>query len=253
MTTRKLLRVGLEKNKSGLIQGILARFYHWNETLPLDIVDLKLVAETILLSFNQVWIGKPHEKVRESKYIVEFTGFIKVDYEDQYRFHIIANGGVKFWFNNELLIDSWDNKTLQKQASNIIRLKQGYYRIRLLYCNWSKPGEIRLKMERPSGIEDISVKNIFFTIGEIFFVTNLPDNYVIVFTPINPQRSVKKCTAINDICMVELKYYEQPYECLVSIYNDRGELIYRSTQSLIMWGGDEYKLTLIETGDSNVK
>jgi len=239
------LSISLEKVKSGLFKGVLARFYEWKGAPPDDVNHLTSVAESVFVNLNHIWLNKPHEKVKSEKYIVEFSGFLEVVEEGLYRLHVVANGGVKLWIDESLTISSWNPNRLQKLASLPLPLRKGFHRLRLLYCNAQRLGEIRVSWEKQEGmLEEIPREALYFSLGEHVFITNIPDYYVTVLTPIESPVpvEVKKCMGINNMCTIELKYNEQPFKCLVSIYDDKNQLVYRTQHPLLMWGGDVYEL-----------
>lgn len=239
------LDLSLEKAKSGLFNGVLTRFYEWKDAPPSDVYQLMNVGESVFAHLNHIWLDKPHEKVKSERYIVEFKSFFEVVEEGLYRFHIVANGGVKLWVNGSLVINSWNPYKLQKLVSTPLHLRNGFHRLRLLYCNAQRLGEIRVSWERQGGVlEEIPRKRLYFSIGEHVFIMNIPDYYVVVFTPVELLEPIetKKCIGINGMCVVELKYDEQPLDCLISIYDDKGRLVYRTSRSLLIWGGDVYEL-----------
>lgn len=238
----------IKKTKSGLMEGILVHFYEWRDTPPLDTQGLAPVAETVFVHLNHLWRDKPHEKVRSEKYLAEFKGFIATE-RGTYRFHVVSSGGVKIWVDENLVVDSWVLDKLRKLSSNPIPLNRGFHRFRLLYCNAKRPGWIRVTWEKPGGvIEDIGRKDLYFSIGEHVFITNLPDNYTVVLTPLEKSLEIKRCVSVSGLCTIEVKYTEQPLECIMSVYNEKGQPVFRGVQPITVWGGDVYELLPSDRG-----
>ncbi|MEM1879489.1 MAG: PA14 domain-containing protein [Desulfurococcaceae archaeon] len=231
----------LVKVKHGVFQGILARFYSLKEPFT-DDIERSALAEKVLPSINHVWIGKPHDRV-EKNYIVEFKGFLKVQESGSYRFFVVANNGIKLWLNEKLLLESWRDSPTRRLDTSSISLEEGYYRIRLLhYC---KVGfsEVRLGWVKPNGKEEyIPGENMCFSTGEHVFVL-LPDKYVVRVAPLRDDVREKLCISLNNTCVVEVPYGEQPLIALLSIYDEKGQIVFRTTEPVELWGGDvlEYR------------
>ncbi|MEM1596321.1 MAG: PA14 domain-containing protein [Desulfurococcaceae archaeon] len=233
----------LLREKSGLMEGLLARFYEWRNNVPSNVDNMSPAVETIIFKLSNTWIGKPDDRLKGNHYILEIKGYIKIDERGLYRFHIVSNGGIRFWINNSLLVDSWVPR-LQKNISSTLQLSKLYNKIRILYYNYEKLGRLEVLWERIGGKPvEIPHKNLFFSIGKYVFFTNIPDNFTVVITPVEYSRisEIKKCVSINGICTLELGEDEQPLDCLISVLNENGELVFRSTEPFTLWGGDVYR------------
>lgn len=226
----------LVKIKHGVFQGVLARFYPLKEPFSED-VKLPVLAEKVLPQINHVWIGKPHDKVKGA-YVVEFRSFLKVPERGDYRLFVVANNGIRLWLNEKLLLTSWVDAATRRLDTNSVNLDRGYYRVRLLhYCRHSF-SEVRLGWIKPGGLEEyITAENLFFSIGEQVFI-NLPDNYMVRAVVVENGVREKLCMSLNSICIIELPYGEQPLKALISIYDEKRRLIFRSTKPVELWGGD---------------
>lgn len=238
----------LVKTKSGLINGLHTVFYTWDTpNPPSDTTGLPPVAETISPRVDYIWPGKPHEKVRADKFMAEFKGFLRVNTPGVYRFYTISSDGVLLWLSESILIKAWYDMPPRLHISNEIRLNQGYYRIRLLYYNRHPFGQVVLGWIKPDKTSEvIPSENLFFSIGEHAFITNLPNNYWVRLMPLRENLSPKTCIGVNNLCMIEIPYAEQPYECLVSIYDDKNTVITRLTEPFLIWGGDVFEYLVEE-------
>lgn len=227
------------------MEGVSVYFYDWREGPPDEVLNLEPVVKTVLPSLNHTWAGKPDDRMKSDKYVAEFVGFLKIDVEGEYKFLVKSYGGVKFLINNNSVIDSWILE-YQKIKSKGLYLGKGYHRFRLLYCNPGRYGEIRIKWKKPTGeVEDIPRAQLYFTIGEHVFFTGLPDNFTVVLTPTLISIERKTCISINDVCMIKIEIHEQPFESLVSVYNEKNQPVYRATQPLLIWGGDVYRFQVL--------
>ncbi|MEM1800874.1 MAG: PA14 domain-containing protein [Desulfurococcaceae archaeon] len=233
----------LVKIKSGLMNGLRMVFYLWDTPdPPSETTGLTPVVETISPRVEYIWPGKPHEKVRAERFMAEFTGFIHVKKPGFYRFYVISSDGVLFWLDGNLLINAWHDTPPRLYMSGEIRLDQGYHRARLLYYNRHPFGQVTLGWIKPDKTSEvIPGENLFFTIGEHVFITNIPDNYRVSFIPLREELGPKTCISVNNICMVRIPYNEQPYECLVSIYDDKNTVTAKLTEPFLIWGGDVFE------------
>ena len=118
----------LIKDKPGLMEGLLARFYEWRDIPQIDLDNVSPTVETVVFKLNNVWLGKPDERLKSEYYVLEIKGYIKIDDTGSYRFHVTSNGGVKLWVNDSLLIDSWVSR-LQKHVTNPVSLSKPFNRI----------------------------------------------------------------------------------------------------------------------------
>lgn len=231
------------REKSGLMEGLLARFYEWRDVVPDSVDGMNPLVETVISRLSNTWIGKPDDRLKGNYYVLEIKGFIRIDQEGSYRFHIVSNGGIRLWVNNLLLIDSWVSR-LQRHVSSPLQIDKPYIRIRILYYNYEKLGRLEVLWEK-TGREpaEIPHRNLFFSIGKHVFIINIPDGFIVTATPTEYSKSseTKKCTSVNGICTLELDEDEQPFSCLISILNENSELVFRSTEPFTIWGGDVYK------------
>jgi len=58
----------------------------------------------------------PVGELKDGKFSVRWVGKIDTRYTEEYTFHTVANGGVRVWINNVLIIDNWQNQG--KEAEN---------------------------------------------------------------------------------------------------------------------------------------
>lgn len=235
MRTRHLVKV-----KPGLLQGVLARFYRLAEPVPEDVVG-EVIAEKVLPSINHVWIGRPHERV-DKRYFVEFQGYLMFPKSGVYRVFVVANNGVKLWIGGRTLISSWVDSPTRRLDSESLSVEKGYYKFRLLhYCKHGF-SELRMGWIKPDENEEIIPSdNYAFSIGKHLFL-KIPSGSSAVLVPIIESVHEKRCISFSDICVVEVPYDEQPLYALVSIYDEKGNVIYRSTEPLELWGGDVLEL-----------
>lgn len=230
----------LVKVRTGLLHGVLVRFYKLEERVPEDVAG-HAIAEKVIPSINHVWVGKPHEKV-DKRYLAEFQGYIMFPESGAYRLFVVANNGVKLWLGKRNLLSSWTDSPTRRIDSEDLNIQKGYYKIRLLHYSKHGFSELRLGWVKPDRNEEIiPSSNLAFSIGDRLFL-KIPTGFSAVLVPTSEEIREKHCMSFSDICVVEIPYDEQPLYALISIYNEKGVLVYRSTEPLELWGGDFLEL-----------
>lgn len=138
------------------------------------------------------------------------------------------------------------DQPLRLHESRRITLGRGYRRIRILHYRRSMPGELVLKWVKPSSIlEVIPSDRFYFSLGDHFFITGLPDGYTVKIIPLRENMPEKKCVSAMNICVVNAPWREQPLEAYVSIYSEAGRVFARFSEPFTFFGGDEYTLQVI--------
>ena len=82
----------------------------------------KLVNERKSESLTLSWFGDLPLELKDSEYSVRWTGSLLSDNAGIYNFLITTNGGVRFWLNNKLLIDQWENQTDSEKDESQFKL-----------------------------------------------------------------------------------------------------------------------------------
>jgi cytochrome c len=103
-------------------------------------------------------------KQLDDNFLLHGTGYLKIDQDGTYSFHIWSDDGSKLFINDQLVIDN-DGPHGVEYGEVSIAMKKGYYPFRLEYFqggggkflsfNWKKPGD--------KDFEVIPVFNIFHT------------------------------------------------------------------------------------------
>lgn len=246
MTTRP--RISLRREKNGLMKGVSVKYYEWKwrNVLPEDIRGLNPILETISPRLSLSWIDRPDERIRGDRFLVAIEGFMRIDIDGSYRFIVKALGGIKLQIGRSLIADSQIPGYKVVESSDIY-LSKGYTRFKLLYGSLIRQGDVRIEWRKPIGItEEIPEDILYFTIGNHVFFTNLPNGTRVTLIPVREEVGIKECLSINEICIIELSEFEQPFECLITVYGDEARPLYRSTQPILLWGGDVYRFQLGE-------
>ena len=110
------------------------------------------------------WIGCLPETL-DTSYSLKIEGQIKSEEKGNYKFIILTDGGIKFWINDKLIIDKWNNKDSAEFESKINLSAGTKYNFKLyhrqfrpktafLKINWIKPdtckhpGKIRVYLPK---------------------------------------------------------------------------------------------------------
>jgi len=87
----------------------------------------ELVLEQRESTINYNWGNdKPHDDVNADNFGIKWNGFIKIEKEGEYSFHIYADDGVHFYFDEELLIDQW-TYSANEYSTDVLYLEEGLY------------------------------------------------------------------------------------------------------------------------------
>lgn len=87
---------------------------------------------------------------------VRYSGYLLPKYEQNYTFTVLSNGGTRLYINNTLIIDNWDNKSLNKLEGEYSFNENKLYPIRLECRNTD---ETELRWWSTSQTSDIIIKN----------------------------------------------------------------------------------------------
>lgn len=231
----------LVKTKSGLLNGLLTRFYTWKGNKPPeDTAGLTPIAESVSPYVSFIYTDRPHPNVPPEYFMIEWKGFLKVENPGKYTFYVISSDGCKLWVNQELIINEWYDQPSRLHMSREIKLLKGFHQVRLLYYNRLRFGEITLGWVRPDGgSETIPREHFYFTVSNKVFFTGLPDRYKIVVKPVGIEK-VYQCLFAQGVCMISDLEEAMPVPANISVYNAENTLIYSTATPLEIWGGDEY-------------
>ncbi|MCC6545724.1 family 20 glycosylhydrolase [Candidatus Sumerlaeota bacterium] len=86
--------------------------------------------------------------VTKSGFGVEFTGFLKVQEDGVYTFHLGSKDGSVLWINNRKIVDN-DGIHVMQWREGVIDLKKGMHPIRLAYFSKAGDGALQLEWKGP--------------------------------------------------------------------------------------------------------
>jgi len=135
------LVVGAPYDNLTEVTGIRARYYHSQGENKFAIQVLEQVEETI----NYEWDDKPHPDVNADEFAVRWSGFINIEHSANYTFYTEVDDGVRFYLNEELLIESWESQGATEYDSAPIQLEPGLHEFLLEYYEGGGPGAIKLR------------------------------------------------------------------------------------------------------------
>ncbi|MEM1635003.1 MAG: PA14 domain-containing protein [Thermosphaera sp.] len=231
----------LVKTKSGLLNGLSTKFYTWKgDKPPEDTNGLTPIAESVSLNINFLYTDRPHPQVPPDYFMIEWNGYLRIDFPGTYRFYVITSDGCKVWVNKELLINEWYDQPSRLHLSREIRLLRGFHPIRVLYYNRFKFGEISLGWIRPDGVSEVIPQNHFhFIVSNKVFFTGIIDDYRILLKSVSSGKTYE-CSFINQLCMITILEEVFPVLARIELYNSKGETEFILDTPVEIWGGDEY-------------
>lgn len=94
--------------------------------------------------------GAPVESMSADTYSVRWTGKVSPQYDGLYTFYTNADGGVKLWVDNRLIINKWQDQGAV-ESTGTIRLQAGRkYDIRLEYVEHTGSAAAKLSWSSSS-------------------------------------------------------------------------------------------------------
>lgn len=192
------------------------------------------------------WSGCLPESL-DTTYSVRMEGKLLSDKKGEYRFVLLTDGGVRFWLDNKLLIDRWDNKEKNEIRASISLEADKKYDIKiehrqfvknnaLLKINWIKPEDCsesagKVKIYLPSGAKNNSGGGWFdFWTGRKYsggkaIERNVPVDEIPLYIPegsIIPVGPEIKYTAEKAADPLELRVYAGK-DGHFTLYEDEGD------------------------------
>lgn len=137
-----LVRLGL--TLFGPQHGLLAYYY--------DNIHLKPPpsAQTVDRQIDFHWgTRSAHSKII-GNFSARWTGRIKIKEANQYTFYVESDEGVRLFVDNEVVIDTWQDKDRKLEHSGDIYLEEGYHPIKLEYFFNQRHATLTLLWSSPS-------------------------------------------------------------------------------------------------------
>ncbi len=133
-------------DKSGNKHGLKAAYFN-NKDLSCK-ADLIRIDKD--LNFN--WHGEsPNKIITENNFSVRWEGAIKAPDTGEYEISMSTDDGCRVYFEDELVIDDWNNHSLETRSFSVDLEKDKFYSIKIEYyedggdaaaiLGWTKPGE----------------------------------------------------------------------------------------------------------------
>jgi beta-glucosidase len=114
-------------NKEYLPGGLKAEFFN----------NLNLEGKPVLTRTDEMvnfwWNGKPDERVNEDVFSVRWTGIVKAPQSGEYIFDITSDDGIRFYFEDQLLIEDWNDHAFLTNSVKVKMVKGKTYKIKLEY------------------------------------------------------------------------------------------------------------------------
>lgn len=128
-----------------------------------DLTGLKLTRTDANVNFN--WgEGTPVAAIGTGEFAIRWTGKLQSRFSETYTFSTVAEGGVRLWVNNQLLINDWnDPDAPPRERSKTITLTANQkYDIRLEYKETKALASIKLFWSSPQQAKEIIPTNRLF-------------------------------------------------------------------------------------------
>lgn len=100
-------------------------------------------------------------KKRPEKFVLRFEGFVKVDKEGLYEFHLSSDDGSKLWLNGAELINNDGDHGLEEKSGKAL-LRKGLHAIKVVYFDSGGGNGLKLQFTPPGGVKtDIPAGSFF--------------------------------------------------------------------------------------------
>ncbi len=131
------------KKTNNLKHGLTYKYFDRRWYILPDTIYLTPTKEGIVNLFTI------NPKIKSEGFIFSFDGFIKIEKEGYYRFHVLSTVISKLFLGNIKLVELTDSNNKQ-EISGEIYLMPGYYPVRALYSNaWSNGDDYQVSYEGP--------------------------------------------------------------------------------------------------------
>jgi glucose/arabinose dehydrogenase len=89
--------------------------------------------------------GSPAPSLGQNDYAIRWTGQVKADFTEAYRFHTVTEGGVRLWVNGLLLINDWNDSGPRERSGTITLTAGQRYDLKLEYKETNGTAAIQLQ------------------------------------------------------------------------------------------------------------
>ncbi|MEZ0290531.1 MAG: PA14 domain-containing protein [Sulfolobales archaeon] len=237
--------------KSGRVNGLKGYYSNASSETSIDSEIRKIkhsyTYERIDPQINFVFYERnPVPGVALDNMIIRWEGFLDVPRKGRYKLFIVADDGARVYLDQELVIDAWRDRPLERVYSRELFLQREIYRIEIEYYNTGVFGKIELGWKREGGLDEIIPSHNLFTYSaHSIIITNPPRNakIKIVYNGVVREAFIKGGIAlipIHDLAS------GRDSEGRIVILDESDKLIYMSPIIEDMSPGDIYSLETVE-------
>jgi hypothetical protein len=114
-----------------------------------DLTNARLTRVDPTVDF--VWgTGAPDPAIGADTFSVRWTGQVRADHSETYRFFTTSNDGVRLWINGVALVDNWTGHAVTENSGAIALTAGQWYAVRLEYFEGTGSSTIRLAYSSPT-------------------------------------------------------------------------------------------------------
>lgn len=125
-------------------QGLRGEYYR-----DIGLADLAFTRIDPVVDFS--WgAGSPDPAIESDNFSVRWTGRVKPDKTQNYRFYTVSDDGVRLWVNNRLLIDKWIDQSPTEWSGSIPLTAGLSYDVTLEYYERGGGADVRLSWSSPT-------------------------------------------------------------------------------------------------------
>ena len=101
--------------------------------------------------------GSPDVSVEPERFSVEWTGNVTTTVGGTYSFSTVADGGVKLWVNNQLVIDTWTATSMRTDSAQLTLQGGQQYPIKLQFSDGVGTGQVQLQWLPPGNSQSAAI------------------------------------------------------------------------------------------------
>lgn len=137
------------------VKGLKAAYYEGDWDKMPDYATLSPVSNEIVKNITL------KGKKRDEYYGFEFTGYIKINKEEIYKFYLESDDGSLLFINDKLAVDN-DGLHGMVEKSGVVPLAAGYHKIKILFFNKTGGNDLKLSFESPKIEKKLVPADILF-------------------------------------------------------------------------------------------
>lgn len=100
-----------------------------------------------------------------SNFVINYDGYLKLDYDGLYGFELSSTGGSWLYIDNQLIIDNsgnYGNNNIEKTKTKFEYFKSGYYNVKLIYVKAVGPFILKFNIKLPNSNQFVEAQKYLY-------------------------------------------------------------------------------------------